>query len=114
MRLPQPFLGLADARGYLPSCALLLKRVAAQAGDVVCRSGTKVSINGRLVALARTKDALGRSMPRWGGCQRMEISHVFVLADTLDSFDSRYFGPIARPHVLGTALPIWQSYAPTY
>jgi len=68
IRLPEPVLSLADARGYLPAAALLIKRVATRTADLVCRFGGTVTINGRFVAAARARDRSGRPMPRWTGC----------------------------------------------
>jgi type IV secretory pathway protease TraF len=107
IRLPGPFLTLAHVRGYLPAGALLIKWVAGNTGDVVCRHGLIVTINGRTVAYARTADAVGRKLPRWSGCRRLKAAQVFVLSAEPDSFDSRYFGPVDRRNILGTALPVW-------
>jgi type IV secretory pathway protease TraF len=98
---------LAEARAYLVASALLLKPVAAGPGDVVCRIGATVTINGRVAASARSADAAGRLLPRWSGCITLAAHQVFVLAPTPDSFDSRYFGALHSGHVLGTAHPIW-------
>jgi type IV secretory pathway protease TraF len=107
IRLPEPFLTLADARGYLPADALLIKRVAGNTGDVICRQGAIVTINAQIVAHARTADAAGRPLPRWSGCQRLNPAQAFVLSAENGSFDSRYIGRIDRRHILGTALPLW-------
>lgn len=107
IRLPEPFLTLADARGYLPAGALLIKRVAGKAGDIVCRQGAIVTINGRTVAHARTADAEARPLPRWRGCQRLNPAQAFVVSAEPGSFDSRYFGWVDHRHILGTALPLW-------
>ena len=105
-RLPNPFLGLAGARGYLPVGTLLIKRVAGAAGDVVCRHGAVVTINRRIVAYARTADAAARLLPRWSGCARLNAAQVFVLSPRPDSFDSRYFGPLAAALLDGTAVAL--------
>jgi type IV secretory pathway protease TraF len=107
VRLPEPFLTLADARRYLPGGALLIKSVAARPGGIVCRFGLRVSINGRSVARAKINDAIGRPLPRWNGCARLNADHAVLLSTDPDSFDSRYFGPIDRRQILGTALPVW-------
>ena len=60
IRLPEPLRILAETRGYLRKGALLIKPVAAGAGDTVCRHGALVTVNGRIVARARTLDAAGR------------------------------------------------------
>ena len=107
IRLPEPFKTLAATRGYLRAGALLIKPVAAGAGDTVCRHGPLVTINGRVVARAKTADQAGRLLPSWSGCFRLAPTDVFVLSEEPDSFDSRYFGPVERRHIVGTAVPVW-------
>jgi conjugative transfer signal peptidase TraF len=107
IRLPEPLRILAETRGYLRKGALLIKPVAAGAGDTVCRYGPLVTINGRIAAHARTLDAAGRTLPAWSGCFRLAANDIFLLSADPDSFDSRYLGPIDRAHVLGLALPVW-------
>jgi conjugative transfer signal peptidase TraF len=107
IRLPDPLRILPETRGYLRKGALLIKPVAAGAGDTVCRHGSLVTINGRIAAHARTLDAVGRTLPAWSGCFRLGSDDIFVLSADPDSFDSRYIGPIDRAHVVGFALPIW-------
>jgi len=107
IRLPEPFLMLASARGYLLAGILLIKPIAAGAGDLVCRHGAIVTINGRTAALAKAGDAGGRPLPRWQGCRRLDALQIFVLSPDADSFDSRYFGPLDSRHVVGTAVPLW-------
>jgi type IV secretory pathway protease TraF len=107
IRLPEPIETLASTRGYLWAGALLIKPVAAGPGEVVCRHGAIVTINGLTVARARWADAAGRPLPRWSGCITLASDHVFVLSHAPDSFDGRYFGPIDPAHVLGTASALW-------
>jgi conjugative transfer signal peptidase TraF len=114
VRLPEPLRILAETRGYLRRGALLIKPVAAGAGDTVCRHGSLVTVNGRAAAPANLFDAKGRPLPAWSGCFRLGASDIFVLSADPDSFDSRYTGPIDRAHVVGFALPIWvRQAAPT-
>jgi type IV secretory pathway protease TraF len=98
---------LAETHGYLRKGALLIKPVAAGAGDTVCRHGPLVTINGRIVSHAKTLDAAGRPLPAWSGCFRLRASDIFVLSAVPGSFDSRYLGPIGRVHVMGLAQPVW-------
>jgi conjugative transfer signal peptidase TraF len=107
IRLPEPLRILAETRGYLRRGALLIKPVAAGVGDTVCRHGPLVTINGRIVARARTVDATGRPLPAWSGCRRLAADQIFVLSADPDSFVSRYIGPIDRARVVGFALPVW-------
>jgi conjugative transfer signal peptidase TraF len=114
IRLPHGAAVLAAARGYLAPGALLIKPVAAGPGDIVCRHGPTVTINGGTVGSARSADAAGRPLPRWNGCITLAAHQVFVLAPVPDSFDGRYFGPLDRTHVLGTAHPLWMSPMPVH
>jgi len=107
IRLTEAARALAHTRGYLPRHALLIKPVAAAAGDTVCRHGSLVTINGRLRAIAVRKDAQLRLLRRWHGCRHLAPSELFVLSTVPGSFDGRYLGPIERGDVLGTAVPIW-------
>ena len=107
IRLPNAQRALAAARRYLGLPALLIKPVAAGLGDLVCRHDATLTINGRATAHARTTDERGRPLPHWSGCTTLTSGQVFVLSATPDSFDGRYFGPIDRSQVLGTARPVW-------
>ncbi|MBX9588017.1 MAG: S26 family signal peptidase [Hyphomonadaceae bacterium] len=106
-RLPSNVAALAARRGYLPRSAYLLKPVIAIPGDQVCRHGVRLRINGRLAALARPADRLGRPLPVWHGCRTLVAGEVFLLADDPDGFDSRYFGPLDHQHIIGRAFLIW-------
>ena len=105
--LPDPVRRLADARGYLAATAILVKPVAAGVGNIVCRLGPIISIDGHPAAIARTVDAAGRALPQWSGCRRLAAWQIFVLSSTPGSFDSRYFGPVDMRHVVGTAIALW-------
>jgi len=106
INLPEPYRRLAAGRGYLPAGVLLIKPVAAGAGDVVCRHGPLLTINGRQIAYARNADRRGRPLPRWGGCRSLRRDRLLVLSEEPDSFDGRYFGVVDGKGVVGTALPV--------
>ncbi len=61
---------LLDAYNVLPTGRLLLKQIAATAGDTVCRADTAITINGNQAATARVT-AGGRALPVWSGCHRL-------------------------------------------
>ena len=103
LRLSPKASRLAEARGYLPSSAWLLKPVAAESGDVVCRLGHIIFVNGCVRARALLHDKAGRLMPGWNGCSRLRKGQYFVLSKRSDSFDSRYFGAVDSQHVVGRA-----------
>lgn len=106
LRLPDPERQMAADRRYLASNALLIKRVAAHTGDVVCRHGRLLTINGRPTAMAQLSDRFAQRLPRWSGCRQLGGDQLLVLSRAPGSFDGRYFGPIDKRLVIGTALPL--------
>lgn len=109
---PDAVAALLATRGYLPRGVPLLKRVAATDGALVCRTGHFVTIDGFGAARARARDRLGRPLPRWLGCRRLQRGEIFLLGAAPDSFDSRYFGALPAPAVIGTAHPLLTRDAP--
>ena len=96
------------SRRYVEAGALLVKPVAAVAGQQVCRTGATVTIDDETVATARTADRMGRPLPVWTGCHRLRAGTVFLLAPSVPaSFDGRYFGPVATNSIVGRAVPLW-------
>ncbi|WP_414711324.1 MULTISPECIES: S26 family signal peptidase [Spongiibacter] len=103
-RLPASVAILADQHGYLPLQVPLLKRVGAVAPEHVCISGGNVRIDGVQVAAILPADAQGRPLPVWQQCRPLVDDELFLLSNTTPaSFDSRYFGPVRRKALLGTA-----------
>ncbi len=96
----------ASSRDYLPLQAPLLKPVRASESSIVCRFGRYVFIDGNMVAKAKYLDTNHRLLPVWKGCRTLKSDEVFVLGQHRDSFDSRYFGPVNRTSVLGTAVRV--------
>jgi conjugative transfer signal peptidase TraF len=109
VRAPRTAADLAATRGYLPQSVPLVKRVAAQFGDRVCRNGGSILVNGRLAARALLRDAKGRNLPVWSGCTVLGCDQVFLLAPASASFDSRYFGPVPLSNVIERIAPLWTS-----
>lgn len=105
---PAPLAAFLAARGYLPAGVPLLKHVAALPGQRVCRIGARVTVDGRLLALARDRDRRGHTLPAWQGCRRLGDDELFLAnADVPDSLDGRYFGPLPASTVIGRASPLW-------
>ncbi len=96
----------AAQRGYLPSNVWLLKPIFASHPSVICRFGKHVFVDGKHVAKATIMDKKHRSLPVWKGCKALKPSQYIVLGRHRDSFDSRYFGPIEKSQVVGTAFPL--------
>jgi conjugative transfer signal peptidase TraF len=103
---------LLAERGYLPTGVPLLKRVAAVAGQRVCRFRHGITIDGQLLGVARSHDRRGRPLPVWSGCQRLRAGELFVMSiNAPDSFDGRYFGVLNERDVIGRATPVWTDEA---
>ena len=96
----------ASIRAYLPQKVLLLKPIFAVQSSIICRFGPSVFVDGKHVAKAKIMDKMRRRLPVWNGCRALKSSQYFVLGRHQDSFDSRYFGPIDRDQVIGTAFPL--------
>lgn len=106
LRLSLPARRMAARRRYLAVNAVMLKPVAAMAGDRVCRWQSRISINCQYRADAARQDAAGRLLPVWRGCKLLQHGEIFVLSAVSGSFDSRYFGPVRHDAVIGTARSI--------
>lgn len=107
IRLPRSVAAYAAERGYLIAGRPALKHVAAVGGDRVCRLDAFVSINGRLAAVAYSRDRAGRPLPRWSGCRHLRADELFTLGTAAGSFDGRYFGIVPRAAIVGGARPLW-------
>lgn len=89
-----------------PQHRLLVKRMVAVGGDVICRYDKHIYINGTVEAEI-VSDRIGHaSMPSWRGCRSLAGSEAFYLGDGPRSFDSRYFGPIETTRVVGPVLKV--------
>lgn len=99
---------IAAERGYIPANVPLVKRIAAQHGDIVCSTGDDISINGVAVAVRRARDGLGRALPHWSGCRGLGAGDIFLLmTNAPTSFDGRYFGITPRAAIIGRLVPLW-------
>jgi conjugative transfer signal peptidase TraF len=106
-RLPQSAAELAHERGYLRFGTPIVKRVAAIEGQVACASGTAIRVDQVEVATALRHDRQGRPLSVWRGCREL-VDEIFLLGDrSPSSFDSRYFGPVARSAIIGRVEPLW-------
>jgi conjugative transfer signal peptidase TraF len=104
---PEGAAELAAKRGYLPAGVSLIKRVVAMAGDRVCALRGTIFVNGGAVARQSKADRAGRAIPRWRGCRELAKDELFLVMKAVpDSFDSRYFGPVTRAHIIGRLAPL--------
>ncbi|MDQ2764357.1 MAG: S26 family signal peptidase [Pseudomonadota bacterium] len=105
---PQSLETFLATRHYLPLGVPLLKPVAALTGQVVCRSGAKILVDGDHLGDALSADRHGRPLPKWAGCHRLRKDQVFLMSASVpDSFDGRYFGPLPASAVRATLTPLW-------
>ena len=103
---------LMRERGYLPDRVPLLKRIASVSGQRVCRFAHGITIDGKLVGVARVRDRAGRPLPAWFGCHKLRTGELFAMNPAApDSFDGRYFGPLKIENVIGRAMPVWTDEA---
>ncbi len=100
---PEWLKNLIEERRYLPPGIPLIKQIAATKGDLVCRWGSRIFINGILATNAKIKDKNGWQLPRWQGCHQLRDHQIFLLQPHPESFDSRYFGIVDRSRVVGRA-----------
>ena len=98
--------GYAALRGYADANDYFLKRVAASEGQVVCADNEMISIDGAAIATRLARDGEGHALPAWRGCRRLAADEVFLLGDTEDSFDGRYWGPVTIDLIEGVWAPM--------
>jgi conjugative transfer signal peptidase TraF len=109
---PAALADFLSKRGYLPTGVPLLKYVAALPGQVVCWTGLTITIDDVVAGQALQSDRLGRVLPVWRGCQRVQHGDIFLMnVGVPNSLDGRYFGPTSRQSIRGRAVPIWLSDA---
>jgi len=96
----------AALRDYADPTDRFLKRVAATAGQHLCANGADVTVDGALVARRIERDTAGRTLPTWSGCRSLAADEVFLLGDTPDSFDGRYWGPTTLAQIEAVWRPL--------
>jgi conjugative transfer signal peptidase TraF len=103
-------------RGYLAGGACpantepLLKTVVAIEGDVVAVSPMGVAVNNCFLSHSSplSFDRMGRRLsPRIPMTYRLRSGQMWLYADNVRSWDSRYWGPVFATSVFSRARPIW-------
>lgn len=100
------------ARGPCPAGGeVLMKPIAATAGDDVEVTPSGISVNGIATrnSAQLSRDSLGRPLPAFpAGRYRVPFGELWLVsAHNARSFDSRYFGPVPEAAVRGTVRPLW-------
>ncbi|MHB8283109.1 MAG: S26 family signal peptidase [Caulobacteraceae bacterium] len=105
---PPPAFPYADHRlGYLHQVPVL-KQLAAGEGMQVCTQNHVLKISGKVQATVRTTDNQGVALPRWDECRPLRAGEFFAFSNRVpNSFDSRYFGPIASRKIIAVYRPLW-------
>jgi len=96
----------ARLRGFDDETDRFIKRIAAGAGVRVCAEGDTVRVGARLVLPRQARDSSGRALPAWSECRMLRQGEVFLLGQTADSFDSRYWGPVHVDVIDGVWRPL--------
>jgi conjugative transfer signal peptidase TraF len=103
-----PLAQFMASRRYLALGVPLIKHVAALPGQIVCRSGSVITVNGIAEDKALDRDTRGRKLPIWQGCRAVRSGEVLLMnAGVPDSFDGRYFRPVPDSTIIGSATPLW-------
>ncbi|MEA2543623.1 MAG: hypothetical protein QOH35_4989 [Acidobacteriaceae bacterium] len=106
---------LAKGRGYIGASPggyeLILKRIVAEAGDVVSIDVEGVTVNGRLLgnSAPQATDPAGRPLPVYRLYNyQLQDGEVLTMSDYSGrSFDSRYYGPIPCACIQSVVRPIF-------
>lgn len=96
----------AAARAFTDDGDRFIKRVVAVKGREVCARGLTITIDGVAAARRAGHDGAGRALPGWEGCRVLSDGEVFLLGDTSDSFDGRYWGPVSEHLIEGVWRPL--------
>ena len=107
LRAADASLAYAQARDFTDRTDRFIKRVAAIGGMRVCAEGDRVTVPGRGAVTRLARDTAGRVLPSWDGCRTLAADEVFLLGDTADSFDSRYWGPLRVSTIDGVWRPLF-------
>lgn len=102
------FLATGDMQPWFGNGQIVIKRAAGIPGDVIAVTATTTTVNGHPVgaglALAKTLQRPSTTLER---TLTVPSEHVWMMGDTRDSFDSRYWGPLNQDRVIGSAYALW-------
>lgn len=106
--IPPSVSDLVQTRRWAPESVsfLLMKPVAAKAGDRVLISEKGLFINDMYFGAMKQFDSKGRPLPVIYGEFVLKENELFAVSNHDNSFDSRYFGPIATSAVKGVVEPL--------
>lgn len=101
-RMPKTAFGVGGREGDR-----IIKIVMGVPGDSIRISGTELWINGKHTdRLWLAKSLPGKTVGDYDVQIVLGEHQYFVMGTTKESFDSRYWGPINREAIIGSALPL--------
>jgi conjugative transfer signal peptidase TraF len=98
----------AQTHGFVGDDWPLLKHVAGQSGDRVCRLNGEILINEIRIATMMEVTSRGTNLPVWTGCRVLSDDEIFLLNSHPKSLDGRYFGPTKIKDVDGVAVLLFE------
>lgn len=98
--------GYAALRGFADPSDRFIKRVVGISGDVVCAHGRNITLNATPIVTREVRDRAGRELPSWSGCRTLTEREFFLLGDSADSFDGRYWGVVDLQQIEGVWRPL--------
>lgn len=105
--IPQELRAYMTSRGYInDDIDYLIKRVRATSDDKVEILNNKLYINNKLVRVIPLKDSIGRQLIPAKRVQPND-NEVFLLGDTNNSFDGRYYGVTNKKYIKYKAKEIF-------
>ena len=97
IKVPADFLLLVKQLGYKSNAKALFKKVVAKDGDIIKVTEDGILINDKLMPNSQSievfKGILLHPLPI-GHKRKLKDNEYFVLGETKNSFDSRYFGVV--------------------
>jgi len=82
------------------------KRVIGMPGDILITKGRDFYLNNRFLARARKTDSKGNPAPLFTYKGKIPKDCYFVLGHHPHSFDSRYWGFVCKPAIIGKIFPL--------
>ena len=89
------------------SPCLIVKRVAGVTGDLIVSRDLDYFCNGEYLGKAKTHSMTGKPIERHKTNGLIPENTIFLMGDSADSFDSRYYGPMETKNVKAIARPIF-------
>ena len=86
---------------------LIIKRVAGIPGDLITVHGKDFFCNGEYLGKAKEYSMRGTPLESYTITGLVPDHKIFLMGDSPDSFDSRYYGPMEIKHVKAVVRPIF-------